>query len=169
MSKSRKPGGLSKGSSDTGFNRSRIISAAAFPTQYFQGDPNMYMNYVYLVILLALFQFLYFTLRTGLTREKMGVEAPSTVGNETWERIFRVQQNTMEQLIMFIPAILLFSHFVSPKWALLPGVLFIIGRQIFSHLYVTNPPKRAPGVALSMLSTLVLLVGSLIGILIELF
>ncbi len=122
------------------------------------------MNTVYLVILLALVQFIYFTLRTGITREKYGVNAPSTVGNETWERIFRVQQNTMEQLVMFIPGMLAFAHFVSPRWALLPGVLYLAGRQLYSYLYISNPKKRAPGVALSFLPNIALILGAIIGL-----
>ena len=126
------------------------------------------MDYVYLLILLALVQFIYFTMRTGITRGKYGVHAPKTQGHETWERIFRVQQNTMEQLVLFIPGILAFAHYVSPRWALLPGILFVIGRQLFSYLYIANPEKRVPGAALSFLSNVVLVVGALIGVLLQL-
>jgi len=121
------------------------------------------MDYVYLVILLALVQFIFFTFRTGAARGKYGVEAPKTQGNETWERIYRVQQNSMEQLIIFIPGMLAFAHYVSPKWAVLLGALYLLGRQIFSYLYITNPKKRGPGVALSFLSNMVLVVGALVG------
>jgi glutathione S-transferase len=127
------------------------------------------MEYVYLVILLALLQFLYFTMRTGLNRGKFDVQAPKTVGHETWERIYRVQQNTLEQLIMFIPGMLMFGHFVSSKWVLIPGILYLVGRQLFSYEYVKNPPERTPGVALSLLSNVALLVGSLIGLLLHIF
>ena len=125
------------------------------------------MNYVYIVILLALVQFIFFTFRTGLTRDKYGVDAPKTAGNETWERIFRVQQNTMEQLVMFIPGMLMFAHFVSPQWALLPGVLYLIGRQLYSYLYISNPKKRGPGVALTFLPNIALIIGALIGLLLR--
>lgn len=121
------------------------------------------MDYVYLVILLALLQFIFFTFRTGAARGKYGVEAPKTQGNEIWERIYRVQQNSMEQLVIFIPGMLAFAHYVSPKWAVLLGVLYLLGRQIFSYLYITNPKKRGPGVALSLLSNMVLVVGALVG------
>jgi len=127
------------------------------------------MDYVYLVILLALVQYLAFTFRTGSARGKYGVEAPKTQGNEIWERIFRVQQNTLEQLILFIPGMLAFAHYVSVRWALLPGVLFLVGRQLFSYLYVTDPKKRSPGVALSFLANVVLVAGALIGVLLQLF
>ena len=126
------------------------------------------MNYVYLLILLGLLQFIYFTARTGLARGKFGVDAPKTTGHETWERIYRVQQNTMEQLVLFVPGMLAFAHFVSPTWALLPGALYLIGRQVYSHLYIKDPKKRAPGVALSMLSNVVLVLGAVIGLLVKL-
>jgi len=126
------------------------------------------MDYVYLIILLALAQFMFFTIRTGLARSKYGVLAPKTQGNETWERIFRVQQNTMEQLVLFIPGILAFAHYVSPRWALLLGILFLIGRQLFSWLYIANPGKRTPGAALSILPNAVLVIGALIGVVLQL-
>lgn len=122
------------------------------------------MNIVYLIILLALVQFIYFTLRTALTREKYGVNAPSTTGNETWERIYRVQQNTLEQLVLFIPGMLAFAHFVSPRWALLPGVLYLIGRQLYSYQYESDPKKRGPGMGLTFLSSIALIFGAIIGL-----
>jgi uncharacterized MAPEG superfamily protein len=122
------------------------------------------MNYVYLVILLALLQFIYFSARTGMAREKYGVNAPKTVGHETWERIYRVQQNTMEQLVIFIPGMLAFAYFVSPRWALVPGVLYLIGRQLYSYMYITDPKTRAPGVALSFFSNIALTIGALVGL-----
>ena len=126
------------------------------------------MNYVYLVILLALAQFVFFSIRTGVARGRYGVNAPRTTGNEIWERIFRVQQNTMEQLVLFVPGMLAFASFVSARWALLPGVLYLVGRQIYSHLYVSDPKKRAPGVALSLFSNIALIVGALAGLVIQL-
>lgn len=126
------------------------------------------MNYVYLLILLSLVQFIFFTFRTGATRGKFNVQAPKTTGDENWERIYRVQQNTMEQLVLFVPGMLAFAHFVSPTWALVPGVLYLVGRQLYSYLYITNPKKRAPGVFLSFVSNMVLVVGALIGLILQL-
>ena len=78
------------------------------------------MNYVILLILLALTQYIWFTGRAGFLRTRYQVDAPKCTGEEAWERMFRVQQNTMEQLIMFIPGMLAFAHLVSATWALLP-------------------------------------------------
>jgi len=125
------------------------------------------MNTVYLVILLALLQYIYFTFRTALSRDKYGVHAPSTTGDQTWERIYRVQQNTLEQLVIFIPGMIAFAHFVSPKWALLPGVLFLIGRQVYAYHYVSDPKKRAPGMGMTLISNIALIIGAIIGLLLS--
>ena len=126
------------------------------------------MEYAILIILIALLQFLAFTVRVGLNRVKLGVKAPHTSGNETWERMYRVQQNTLEQLMLFIPAMLAFSMYVSARWALLPGILFLIGRQLYSIEYNKDPESRTPGMALSLLCNAVLLLGALIGLIMKL-
>jgi uncharacterized membrane protein YecN with MAPEG domain len=122
-----------------------------------------------LVILLALTQFTYFSVRVGASRQKYGVNAPRTSGDENWERLYRVQQNTMEQLVIFIPSMLAFSFYVSALWALLPGVLFLVGRQLYSYEYVSNPASRAPGMAMTLLANGVLLAGGLIGVFLKIF
>ena len=63
------------------------------------------MAYVTAIVMLALVQYFYFIIEVGRARGRFGVAAPATSGNEEFERYFRVQQNTLEQLIMFIPAI----------------------------------------------------------------
>jgi len=122
------------------------------------------MEYTALIITLALAQYVFFTVRVGASRGKYGIEAPKTVGNETWERLFRVQQNTLEQLVIFIPLMVVFSLFLSVKWALVPGVIFIVGRQLYSYEYIKNPDSRVPGMSLSLLANAILLIGALIGL-----
>ena len=122
------------------------------------------MEYTVLIILGALVQFLLFTLKVGAARKKFGIDAPKTAGDEQWERLFRVQQNTMEQLVIFIPAMLIFSNYLSAKWALVPGVIFIVGRQLYAFEYIRNPRSRVSGMALSLLANSVLLGGGLVGL-----
>ena len=126
------------------------------------------MEYAALVILLALAQYVVFTLRVGAGRLKYGVDAPKTEGNETWERLFRVQQNTLEQLIIFVPGAWLFGLYISASWVLLPGLLFIAGRQLYSHEYISKPSSRAAGMALTLLANAILLVGGLAGVVMNL-
>jgi uncharacterized MAPEG superfamily protein len=127
------------------------------------------MEFAALIILLALLQFLWFATRVGMNRGKYGIKAPATTGNEVWERMFRVQQNTMEQLVMFIPAAIFFSMYVSDRWVLLPGLAFIVGRQLYSWEYISNPDSRTPGMTLTALSIIALIVGGIVGILLDVF
>ena len=127
------------------------------------------MEYTALVIVLALAQYLFFTIRVGASRPKYGIDAPKTEGDETWERLFRVQQNTLEQLIIFIPGMVVFSAFLSAGWALVPGLVFIVGRQLYSMEYVKDPGSRVPGMALTLLANGVLLIGALVGLGLKIF
>jgi uncharacterized MAPEG superfamily protein len=121
------------------------------------------MSLVHLVIGLALLEFLGFIMAVGRARGKYQVKAPATTGNEIFERYFRVQMNTLEQLIVFLPAIWLFATYVQAPVAAALGVLFIIGRFLYFTGYVKEPARRSAGFLLSAIPTMVLLVGGIIG------
>ncbi len=121
------------------------------------------MAYVDIVTVLALLQFIVFGFKVGKAREKYGVKAPATTGNEIFERHFRVHQNTLEQLIVFLPALYLFSRYFNPLWAAALGVVYLIGREVYSATYVKNPAKRSAGYGLTFLPMVILAVGALIG------
>jgi uncharacterized membrane protein YecN with MAPEG domain len=121
------------------------------------------MSLVHLVIGLALLEFLGFIMAVGRARAKYQVKAPATTGNEIFERYFRVQMNTMEQLIVFLPAIWLFATYVQAPVAAALGVLFIIGRFLYFTGYVKEPTRRTAGFLLSAIPTMVLLVGGIMG------
>ncbi len=121
------------------------------------------MAYVDIVTALALLQFIVFGFRVGGARGKYGVKAPATTGNELFERYFRVQQNTLEQLVAFIPGLYLFAHYFNPLWAAAIGVIYLIGREIYASSYVKDPAKRSAGFGLSFLPTIILIAGGLIG------
>ena len=121
------------------------------------------MAYVDIVTALALLQFIVFGFRVGGARGKYGIKAPATTGNEIFERYFRVQQNTLELLIAFIPGLYLFGHYFNPLWAAALGLIYLIGREIYAASYVKDPAKRSAGFGLSSLPTLILIAGGLIG------
>jgi glutathione S-transferase len=125
------------------------------------------MEYTALVILAALAQYLYFTVRVGSGRVKYGVDAPRISGNDTWERLFRVQQNTLEQLIVFIPAAVMFGLYASGTWVLLPGFVFLVGRQLYSSEYVNDPKSRVAGMALTLLANAALIVGAALALILK--
>ena len=80
-----------------------------------------------------------------------------------FERYYRVQVNTLEQLIVFIPAIVLFAHYIEPRIAAALGVFFLIGRAWYFSQYVRDPSKRTAPFGLSFLPMVILLVGAVIG------
>ena len=121
------------------------------------------MAYVQIVLALALLQFIYFGLAVGRARGIYKCPAPATTGNEMFERYFRVQMNTLEQLVVFIPAIFLFAMKVDPRWAAGLGAVYLVGRVLYFTSYVRDPARRGPGFGLSFLPILVLVVGGLIG------
>ena len=121
------------------------------------------MPYVHIVIALALLEFFFFALAVARARTVYNVPAPATTGNEIFERYFRVQMNTLEQLVLFIPSILMFSHYLSPYVAAGLGVLFVLGRLLYLRSYVQDPKKRELGFALSLIPILILLGGGLFG------
>jgi len=120
------------------------------------------MAYVLLVIVLALLQYFFFSIAVGRARGKYGVHAPAIAGNEIFERYFRVHMNTLEQLIMFIPAVWLFAQFVSPNWAAGLGGVYLVGRVVYFLSYVKDPKSRGLGFALTSVPSLVMLVGVLV-------
>jgi uncharacterized membrane protein YecN with MAPEG domain len=119
------------------------------------------MVYVDIVVALAAIQFLVFGMQVGAARGRYGVKAPAVSGNEIFERYFRVQQNTLESLVIFLPGIYLFSRYVNPVWAAGLGAVYLAGRQLYAISYVKNPASRGPGFGLSMIPTMVMLVGGL--------
>jgi glutathione S-transferase len=127
------------------------------------------MDLVALVAALAVAEYSVFTVLAGQARGRHGVPAPATTGHPTFERYFRVQENTIEQLVIFLPAIFLFAHYVSAPIAAGLGAVFITGRLLYARAYVTDPARRGPGFLLTFLSNVVLLLGGAIGALLALF
>jgi glutathione S-transferase len=121
------------------------------------------MQLVAIVTALALIQYFVLGLRVGQARGKFGIEAPAITGHPIFERQFRVHQNTMEQLVIFLPALWLFATYVSAPLAAALGVLFIVGRAMYARAYVADPKKREMGVVLTVVASAILLLGGLIG------
>lgn len=121
------------------------------------------MALVHLVIGLALLEFFGFLMAVADARTRYGVQAPATTGHEVFERYFRVQMNTLEQLALFLPGILLFASHVHAGAAAALGVVFIIGRYLYFKGYVADPRRRGPGFGLSALAAMTLLVGGTLG------
>ena len=91
------------------------------------------MHYVAIVTAVALLQFFWFGWQVGVARGKYGIAAPAVSGNEMFERVFRVHMNTLEQLVVFLPALWIFASFISPLWASILGAVFIVAAGLIAY------------------------------------
>lgn len=123
------------------------------------------MNYVYLVILLMLMEYTFFGYLVSRARFRCKVPAPAVTGNEEFERYYRVQQNTIEQLLVTVPALWIFAATSSPLWAALGGLVFILGRAVYAWGYIKSPPLRHNGFMLGAVGTAAVLIGAFWGVL----
>jgi glutathione S-transferase len=116
-----------------------------------------------LIIVLALLQYLFFGMLVGRARTRYGVKAPAITGDPIFERYLRVQMNTLELLVIFLPALWIASAYVAPLWITALGLLYLAGRFLYLRGYVRAADKRALGFGLSALPILILLAIDLIG------
>lgn len=121
------------------------------------------MEIVAIVSALILIEYWVISYLVGVARGKTGLKAPAMQGAPEFERINRVQQNTLEQLIVFLPAMWLFAFYVRPMIAAGLGVLFLVARIIYCRAYVREPSGRGPGFAIGQIAQAILLLGGLIG------
>ena len=121
------------------------------------------MAYVTIIVMLALIEYMYFGVVVAGARGRTGVKAPAVSGNPDFERPFRAHQNTLEQLIVFVPAIYATAYFVNELFAVAAGVVFLIGRAVYFRAYSRDAEKRGPGAILTTLVNVVLVLGGLVG------
>ncbi len=121
------------------------------------------MHYVHIIALLAIVQFIYFCILVGKARGQYGIKAPAMTGNEHFERAVRVQMNTLEQLVCFVPALLVAAVYWSPVYVATVGVVYLLGRTLYQRAYVADPAKRGLGFLLTFLPTTLLVLAGLVG------
>lgn len=121
------------------------------------------MEYVAIITALALVQVFVFAVQVGQQRVRHGVKAPATSGPPEFERAFRVHENTVEQLIIFLPSLWLFATYWRADIAAALGLVFVVGRQVYRNAYVKDPDKRSAGFGIGAMATLILLLGGLVG------
>jgi uncharacterized membrane protein YecN with MAPEG domain len=118
---------------------------------------------VALVTAFALIEYYVFGILVGMARSRTKIAAPATTGDPEFERYYRVHQNTLEQLVIFIPALWMFADFLSASVATALGILFIVARVIYARGYYTAAEKRGPGFAMTFGINAILIVGAIIG------
>lgn len=125
-------------------------------------NPDFSLGFAALVFISFLTLLLLFVLgiAVGYARAKYQVPVPQITGNETFERVFRAHQNTIEQAVGFLPGLWLFGLTVNANLAAILGLVWIGGRILYAWGYYLEAKKRAPGFAIAMLANLVLLAGA---------
>ncbi len=127
------------------------------------------MRWIAIVTGLALLEYMAFAIQVGLNRERYGVAAPATTGNEIWERYYRVQQNTLEQLVIFLPALWIFGTFANAPIGAALGLMFVAGRAVYAITYVAEPKNRTVGFLMGFLANVVLVLGGLGAAIVDAF
>jgi len=122
------------------------------------------MHYIELVASLAVIQFLAFGALAGRARRLSGLKAPAISGHEGFERMYRVQMNTLEVLVAFLPALFLSARYWPPTAIAALGFTYLIGRLIYWRAYVGDPSKRGIGFMLSIIPTILLAIFALLGV-----
>jgi len=128
---------------------------------------------VALVTLLSLALFFWMGADVARARVRFGVPAPAVSGHPEFERYFRVQANTLEGIVLFLPCLWLFALTIDglrgsdlgDKIGAALGLVWIIGRVIYMRSYVRNPASRGLGFGVQALASMLLLIGSLVAIL----
>ena len=121
------------------------------------------MEAIAIVTVLALIQCFVFSIGVAKARATHSISPPSISGNPDFERAFRVHQNTLEQLVLFLPGLWMFAYYVHPLWGAGIGVVFIVGRFVYRAAYMQDPSNRGTGFTIGIAASAVLLLGSLIS------
>jgi glutathione S-transferase len=121
------------------------------------------MEWVSLISLLALLQFSIFGILVGRARGKYGISAPATTGNEIFERTFRVHYNSLEKLVVFIPAIWIHGYYIGQYWAAGLGLVYLLARSWYAITYIRDPQSRVVGTLFTELVLIALVVGGIWG------
>ncbi len=116
-----------------------------------------------LVTLAALLFYFWTGLMVGNARRKYNVPAPATTGNTDFERVFRVQMNTLEWLPMFLVSLWLFVYYWSDLLGAVIGAIWIVGRYMYAHGYMIAAQQRSMGFMIQALAVLILFLGAAFG------
>ena len=116
------------------------------------------------ITLLTLVVLIWVSFVVGHYRTKYKVKAPATTGDPNFERAFRVQMNTIESAIVFLPALWLSARWGSSLAVELAGAAWLVGRIIYALTYLKDPAKRSAGFGIAFLAIVVLMINAALGL-----
>jgi glutathione S-transferase len=100
----------------------------------------------------------------GHARGKYRIEAPAVSGHPVFERAYRVQLNTLESTVMFLPVLWLAAHYGFVLWGGVAGLVWVLGRVWYALAYLQDAKKRGPGYLVSMVGWGALVVMAALGL-----
>ena len=118
-------------------------------------------HFTALVTCLAIALYFFTSVRVAKARAKFGIKAPTISGNPDFERVFRVQMNTLEWLPIFLPSLWLFAIYIGDAVAAAIGAIWVVGRVVYMIGYFRSVQGRSPGFAIQALATIVLWFGAI--------
>jgi glutathione S-transferase len=121
-------------------------------------------QYTSVVTLLVVLFYLFIATRVPLARRKFGVQLPAITGHPDFERVFRVHQNTLEWMPIFLPPLWLCALYLSDVGAAVLGLVWIAGRALYYIGYTQAVQKRLPGFGIQATACLLLIVGAAVGL-----
>ena len=115
------------------------------------------------VTLLAVLISIAFAIHVARSRIRVGVDAPAMSGPRELEYALRIQGNTVEMLVIFLPSLWLAALYF-PGWAApILGLIWCAGRILYAFVY-GDRAARFPGFALTIFPTLTLMILAAIGV-----
>jgi glutathione S-transferase len=114
----------------------------------------------------VLLTYIWILANVAMARGKYKVVAPSIDGPIEFQRVYRVQINTVEQIVLFLPALWMCAYFFSDRWAAAGGIVWVVGRIVYALSYYKDPAKRELGFGISMAANVAVMAGTVIGLVI---
>jgi len=109
-----------------------FINMNFFTTQ-FSLSPSLF---TILIIIVSLVFYQSLSISVSAARDKYKIKAPATTGNENFERAYRTHLNFMENLVIFLPLVLIAGiKFDTSFWYIGACALWLIGKIVFSIAY----------------------------------
>jgi len=133
-----------------------------------EGTITMSYHYTAAVTLLALLLYLGTMFNAGRARGVYKIPAPAVTGNEHFERAYRVQMNTLEQLIVLLPVLWIYAMSLNDIGAAVGGGIWILGRLIYAFSYIRKPASRGAGYGIGAIALIGLYLGAAYGVIISL-
>jgi glutathione S-transferase len=118
-------------------------------------------HFTALVTCLAILFYFFTTIQVSKARAAFGIKVPATSGNPDFERVFRVQMNTLEWMPIFLPSLWLFAIYISDAGAAVLGLIWIAGRALYMTGYSQAAAKRGRGFGIQAAAAIILWVGAL--------